>query len=268
LIGPSSRFLRWALRRPRPEISITQGTTKYLQTTLKPGKYESAILEIFNENYREGLDRLDVPMDVFREVCQRHGIANHPDLYYYYAKGRGQLPEEIRGKGFLSLGIIEGGYCFSKESQFVTLPDVRFEERRVELPEPVFRFLRDDEQSHISLIGYAGIMTEFLGKPAFRVQSHAKSGETEIDDIYATMEEEIVAIEVVGVVEQVNRDQIRRQAETARRIFNAKVISLAVKFIDDSKCIVMMFDSALNVVKSQGYTLTKVPKGQTSISHF
>lgn len=233
-----------------------------------PGKYEEIILKIFQRHYKSGLNKVYFSRDELREVAKEYRIRNVPDIIYYFTSGRGDLPEIIRLEGFQSINIVKDGYELVKEPQFIELEKVEQERLDFEVPEVVKDFLREDEQAYLTLLRYGDVFSRFLGKKTYHLQAHLRSsdphyGEIEINDLYVTEDRELVVVEVRGPVEKVDRLKIKRQAETAKRLYpQAKaIIPLAVNIKKERNIIdIIQLDERFNVKRARRYILPFAPK--------
>jgi len=231
-----------------------------------PQKYEEIISELFEKYYKPNIERVYFARDELREVSRKHGIRNVPDVIYYFISGRGDLPNEIRSKGFGSIRILKDGYELTKEPQFIEIQEIERESMNIALPNVVKDFLREDEQAYLTLLRYGDVFSKFLEKKTHHLQAHLRSagpyGEIEINDIYVTEDNELVVVEVRGPAEKLDRLKIKRQAETAKLLYpQAKtVIPLAIKIEEKNVINMIQLDENMEVKKARKLLLPIAPK--------
>jgi len=231
-----------------------------------PQKYEEIISELFEKYYKPNIERVYFARDELREVSRKHGIRNVPDVIYYFISGRGDLPNEIRSKGFRSIRILKDGYELTKEPQFIEIPEIERESMNIALPNVVKDFLREDEQAYLTLLRYGDVFSKFLEKKTHHLQAHLRSagpyGEIEIDDIYVTEDNELVVVEVRGPAEKLDRLKIKRQAETAKLLYpQAKtVIPLAIKIEEKNVILMIQLNENMEVKRARKLLLPIIPK--------
>jgi len=226
------------------------------------GRYDDVLLEIFMTKYDPRKNEISFTKQEIAKIAEKHGIRNVPDIFYYYAFDRGTIPDAIMSKGFISLNITgRGTYSLSKKPMIVTIPEIRkFEEIKIQLPQCVERFVSDDEQGILIRILYGDVLSKFLGKRIMFLQGFLRTnsifGQTEVDALYVSEDEEICTVEAKGPGESLNKNQIIRQVEGTKCKFGVEsVIPLAIKFFRDHRIIVIRFNKDYDIANFAGYRL-------------
>lgn len=225
----------------------------------KLSKYDEVILEIFNRHYKEGAEKLVFQKDELVEACKEHNITvrNIPDIIYTF-RARRNLPALILATGHWAICPAgRGAYEFrllSNPPHF----DIPFRDYSPvniynSIPEVVEKYLREDEQSLLTLILYNRLVDIFTGITCFHIQNHYRSfvtdmGEVEVDAIYIGVNSAgtLYAIPVEaksrGENEMIGRIQVSQMAQLIRQDFpELERRILAVKTLADNTIAVVEF---------------------------
>lgn len=178
-------------------------------------------------------------------------VGNVPDIPYAY-RSRRPLPEKIAKHGYTAVIIDdtrEGEdptYMFTKTEQLIPVPDVVDETHQTStsaLPEPVQKYIGQDEQGALTQVRYTGLLDGFTGFEAYHLQSHlrmrVRGREAELDDLYVGVDDDgghhALAVEAKGVGETLNKNQLIRNTRgiEEKSEYPDSVRTLAVKLDDE-----------------------------------
>lgn len=240
------------------------------------GKYQRIIEYVF-EKKAEELDQTvenpfeeDIPFhrDDLEDAMDELDIevGNVPDIPYAY-RSRRPLPDSIGQYGYSAIILDDNRpgesptYLFTKQDQLIPIPEEVDETRKTSteaLPEPVRKYIGEDEQGVLTQVRYAGILDEFTGFTTYHLTSHlrfrVRGREAELDDLYIGEDEErvyyAITVEAKGKGEKLNRNQIIRNTRGIenKKEYPESVRSLAVKL--DDKGYIYLFE--FNVFTQDG----------------
>jgi hypothetical protein len=226
-------------------------------------KYAKIIERVFSEKTEEY--DVDEPIPFRRADLERAidelgiSVGNVPDIPYAY-RSRRQLPESISDHGYTAVVIDDSRegedptYLFTRRQQLVSIPENVDREKKTSksvLPDPVRRYIGDDEQGALTQVRYAGLLDEFTGLDTYHLQSHLRmrvSGrEAELDDLYIGVAEDdshhALAVEAKGVDETLNKNQLARNTRGIedKSEYPDSVRTLGVKLDDDGRFFLFEF---------------------------
>lgn len=167
--------------------------------------YDAVIGEVFMRLYQKspGKEAYDFDKDFLESAVRdllksrriAKGVKNIPDIKYTY-DAREEFPEGITGCGCWAIvGRGKSKYRFVKldRCNLIRIPDdlpVNPEPQRMKdkIPSLVARVLGDDEQAILARVEHDGLVEDFTGLAAMRVQGHERTtvsaGQIEVDEVY------------------------------------------------------------------------------------
>lgn len=214
------------------------------------GKYEAAILKVFENKREEGHTTDDaIPFESadIRSALDELGYWTRiSDLVYAYSY-RSDLPEEIGEYGYkavISIGKSgSGDYYFTKNEQTINIPDpdeTHFVDLD-EVPDAVRKFTTANEQGSLTRARWLNLIDDFTGLDCYHLQGHMREGaKLEVDDFYIGVDTEgafhAIIIEAKESHEELKRSQIVRNTRGTeeRSEFPNSVVSLGLKTEEES----------------------------------
>ena len=246
--------------------------------------YDEVILEVFNNHFVTGSDRLIFKKDELTEIYNEHGIIvrNIPDIIYTY-RARRSLPPQILSTGNWAIEPAgRGAYAFRllRNAPHFDIPFYDYEPIEIfnALPEVVEGLLRQDEQSLLTRLLYNRLVDIFSGLTCFLIQNHYRSfvmdmGEVEVDALYVGVNSSgalfVLPLEAKSQseTEMIGRIQISQMAKLVRQDFpDLQRRILAVKaLLDDTIAIVEFNDNEdpddIKILSVRRYKLIRRGRG-------
>lgn len=227
-------------------------------------KYARVIERVFSEKLEKYDANEPIPFrraDLERAIEELDvSVGNVPDIPYTY-RSRRQLPENILDRGYTAVVIDDSRegedptYLFTRREQLIPIPEDVDREQNTStslLPDPVRRYISDDEQGALTQVRYAGLLDEFTGLDTYHLQSHLRmrvSGrEAELDDLYIGVSDDgshhALAVEAKGADETLNKNQLARNTRGIENKpeYPDSVRTLGVKLDDDGQFFLFEFD--------------------------
>ncbi len=230
--------------------------------------YESIIVKLFKNHYREGVTEFEFDREEFIKIANEEEIQlpkNLGDLIYSF-RFRNDLPEEIsstapKGKMWRIVLAGRGHYKFAVSNDDKIIPSPHLEEISIpdSTPGLISLYAYSDEQALLAILRYNRLLDIFTSKTCYSLQNHLRTaipnvGQVETDEIYIGIDQEgmhyVFPVQAKGKTDKIGLVQVEQDFALCRVKFpNLHCIPIAAQFISSDLIALFSFSEKLGQVK-------------------
>jgi hypothetical protein len=238
--------------------------------------YTQLIEEIFFDNYKKGLKRVEFLRTDIEKAAKKLKIElpkNLGDVIYSF-RFRTELPSKILklasgGEEWLIKLAGRGAYCFSLESKLEIVPNPNLAHSKIldSTPGVISKYALTDEQALLAILRYNRLIDIFLGITCYSLQNHLRTtvpalGQVETDEVYIGIDKRgvhyVIPVQAKGGSDKQGKVQIEQDIELCINKFpNLICIPVAAQFMADGKIALFSFeqDPVIKITSERHYQL-------------